>query len=443
MNKRWSISKKRCFVFAFWSIFLFSKAQTFNPFLAQALQNKLDSLRVANNIKGISAGVFHPRMGTWKSVSGISHTGTPLTSDMLFGIASNSKLFTGTLILKLVENNLIQLNDSLFRYLPSYHHIDSNITIRQLLNHTSGLADVTSVPGYPDSMMNNPNRIFTAHEMMGWAGPPLFSPGTSWSYCNTNYLLAGMIAERVTGRPYHQLLRDSILTPLQLDSTFLDVYERLGYPVAQPWQAGINNHSIPRTSVNSAAWSAGAMYSNSSEMLQWYNALFNGNFLGRNSFAEMTRFVGTGNYGIGISRNSVIGRTVWTHGGTIWGGYNSSMMYDTATGIVVCVLINQLPAQAYQMAAQLLSIMVQGNVGIIDPSGTKNTIEIFPNPTEGMFEVRHVEEKVGPLKVFDVFGNLLFETSERFISLAQYPKGIYFLQGTTSLGNVNVKIVRN
>jgi D-alanyl-D-alanine carboxypeptidase len=117
-------------------------------------------------------------MGTWRGVTGLSHAGTPLTPDLLFGIASNTKLFTGVLLLKLAEHNLVHLDDSLHEYLPAYTHIDSNITIRQLLNHTSGLYDDTSVPGYPDSMPANPNRVFSASELMTWAGPPLFQAET-------------------------------------------------------------------------------------------------------------------------------------------------------------------------------------------------------------------------------------------------------------------------
>ncbi|MFN5347459.1 MAG: serine hydrolase domain-containing protein, partial [Bacteroidota bacterium] len=342
---------KKLFSFLlFVSLSINANSQTFDPVLANELQNKIDSIRIANNIKGISVSVVYPGMGTWNGVSGVSHIGTPITSDMLFGIASNTKLFTGVLLLKLAESNFISLDDSLYEYLPTFNNIDSTITIRQLLNHTSGLDDVTSVPGYPDSMLTDPNRIFTASELITWAGPPQFAAGTSWSYCNTNYLLAGMIAESVTGISYSQLLRDSILTPLQLDSTFLDVYEPILYPVAQPWQGGFNNNAIPRTSVNSAAWAAGAMYSTSGEMVQWYNALMHGLVLNTNSFNEMTTFVGSGNYGIGIGQATVIGRTVWTHGGSIWGGYSSNMMYDPSTGIIICVLINQFPAPAFQVS---------------------------------------------------------------------------------------------
>ncbi|MFM7768527.1 MAG: serine hydrolase domain-containing protein, partial [Bacteroidota bacterium] len=311
--------------FQFFVLVASAQAQSFDPVLAGRLQNVIDSMRTTNNIKGLSACVIYPGVGTWKGVSGVSHFGTPINSDMEFGIASNTKLFTGVLMLKLAESGLLTLEDSLHEHLPTFNNIDSSITIRQLLNHTSGLDDVTSVPGYSDSILNDPNRIYTAAELITWAGQPLFPAGTDWNYCNTNYLLAGMIAESVTGQPYGQLLRDDILTPLQLDSTFLDVYDSVIYAIANPWQNGFNNNAIPRKSLNSAAWAAGAMYSTSGEMVQWYDALMNGQVLSPSSFQELTTFVGSGNYSMGIAETNVVNRTVWCHGGAIWGGYSSSM----------------------------------------------------------------------------------------------------------------------
>jgi D-alanyl-D-alanine carboxypeptidase len=417
-------------------------AQTFDPVLANKLQNKIDSIRTANNLKGISACVIYPGFGTWKGVTGISHTGFPITSDMEFGIGSNTKLFTGVLLLKLAENNIIQLDDSLHQYLPAFNNIDSNITIRQLLNHTSGLADVTSVPGYPDSMLTNPNRVFTASEMMTWAGLPQFSAGTSWDYCNTNYLLLGMIAESATGQSYSQLLRDSILTPHQLDSTFLDVYETILYPVAHPWQAGVNNNSIPRTSVNSAAWAAGAMYSTSGEMVQWYNALMNGQVLNSNSFNELTTFVGSGNYGMGISQATVIGRIVWTHGGTIWGGYNSSMVYDTATGIIICVLINQLPAQAFQVSIQLLSTLINNPVGLDESTIPDKLITVYPNPTNGLVRIEIPNQTIQNIKVYDLQCQLIKETIENQFDLSNVSNGTYFIKVQTKQGFYSYKLIK-
>ena len=411
---------------------LFSvSAQSFDPELATKLQFKLDSFRAANNLKGISACVMSPGLGTWKGVTGISHPGTPISSDLLFGIASNTKLFTGVLLLKLAENSIISLEDELHEYLPTFDHIDSTITIRQLLNHTSGLDDVTSVTGYPDSILSNPNRIFTAPELMTWAGPPLFQPGTGWGYCNTNYLLAGMIAEQATGKPFYQLLRDSILTPLQLDSTFLDVYETIPFTVAHPWQGGVNSNTIPRVALNSAAWTAGAMYSTAGEMAQWYNALLNGQFLNTSSLTEMTTFVGSGNYGIGISRAIVNGRTVWTHGGTIWGGYNSSMMYEPSTGIVICVLINQLPAQAYQVSIQLLSTIINHTVSAIDIDAEEMSQSVYPNPTNGIVNIDIPNQAIQGIKVYDSQGKLIKEATKSQFTLSNYPNGKYWILAQT------------
>lgn len=419
------------------------RAQSVDPLLSGRLQQIVDSVRTANNYKGISAAIIFPGQGSWQGVSGISHPGTPITPGMAFGIASNTKLFTAVLLLKLAENNLIRLDDSLHSYLPAYPNVNPDITIRQLLNQTSGLDDVTHIPGYADSMLSNPNRIFTAAEMMAWTGPPLFAPGTDWNYCNTNYLLAGMIAEQVTGRSYSELLRDSILTPLQLDSTYLDVYETNLSPIANPWQAGVNNIAIPRTSVNSAAWSAGAMYSTAAEMTQWYQALLNGDLLTSASLTEMTTFVGSGDYGMGIARSTLNNRTIWYHGGQIWGGYNSSMMYDPEAGIVVAVLINQLPAQAYQLAFQLHSTLVQFPVGIAEEGSQPAYGMLYPNPASDWITIPDSSPEASQLvQVYTITGELVKETTATQFSVAGLSKGLYMVYVHGSNGSVKHKLLK-
>jgi len=417
-------------------------AQSFDPVLAIKLQNKIDSIRTANNLKGISASVIYPGVGTWKGVTGISHSGFPITSDMEFGIGSNTKLFTGVLLLKLAENNIINLNDSLHQYLPYFNNVNPNITIRQLLNHTSGLADVNDVVGYADSILTNPNRIFTPTEVMTWVGSPLFPAGTSWNYCNSNYILAGMIAESATGQSFGQLLRDSILSPLQLDSTFLGVYDSVLYTIAHPWQGGLDKFSTPRKALNSVAWSAGAMYSTSGEMAQWYHSLMNGQVLNQTSFNELTTFVGSGNYGIGLYNTNVIGRTVWQHGGTIWGGYNSSMVYDTATGIIICVLINQTPAQAFQISIELLSTLINNTVGITENTISEKLISVYPNPTNGLVNIRIPNQTIQKVKVYDIQGQLIKESAESQFYLSDYPNGTYLIKVQTKQGAYNDKFIK-
>lgn len=409
------------------------QAQIFNSALASRLQNTIDSILIVKDIKGISAGVYIPSMGTWQGVSGISHPGVPITHDMEFAIASNTKLFTAVLLLKLAENNKLSIEDSLHEFLPSYKNIDPNITIRQLLNHTSGLDDVTSIPGYPDSIMNNPRRMYTASELLTWAGPPAFAPGKGWEYCNTNYLLAGLIAEKVTGQPYGKLIRDSILIPLKLDSTFIDVYDSVLYTIAHPWQAGRDNSGTPRISLNSAAGAAGAMYSTSSEMLQWYNALMNGKVLKPKSMNDLTTFVGKERYGMGIAEYIINGKKVWTHGGQIWGGYNSSMMYDPSSGIIICILTNQLPAQAFQISVQMLTTVWNSIVGIEEYN--RDSYILFPNPTNDVVTISCDDREIQSIKIYDIQGNNVMETNKETFSIAQLPAGTYNIR-VFSIGEV-------
>ncbi|MFN4770168.1 MAG: serine hydrolase [Candidatus Kapaibacterium sp.] len=423
-------------------------AQPVDNALAGRLQNTIDSLRAEFAVPGVSACVYVPGRGVWQGVSGTSHAGVAIQPSMQFAIASNTKLFTGVLLLKLMQNKLLRLEDSLHSYLPPYANIDSNITIRQLLNNTSGLDDVTSVPGYPDSMLSNPRRIYTATELLRWAGAPEFAPGRGWSYCNTNYLIAGLIAEKVTGQPYHRLLRDSILTPLGLDSTFLDVYEDGRFTVAHPWQAGVDNFSVPRVSVNSAAWSAGAMYSTASEMVQWYRALMSGKVLGSEGYKELTTFVGSGKYSTGLSEDTFVGRIVWQHGGSIWGGYNSTMIYDTSSGIVVCVLTNKLPGQPLVMARQLLlgalntPVSVESEDTNTDVHATALDACIYPNPGSESISITMPGAQVDSVAVYSAAGSVMIANSSPTLSVSNLPAGVYFVHAHTAKGTAVLKLVK-
>ena len=413
---------------------VFSRAQTFNPALALEFQQTIDSLRIDQNLKGISACVIYPGEGTWKGVTGISEEGVPISTEMVFGIGSNTKLFTGVLILKLIEDNLLLIQDSLHEYLPSFTNIDSTITLFQLLHQTSGLDDVLNVPGYQDSMLTDLNRIFTAAELMTWIGTPLFEPGAGWNYCNTNYLLAGMIAESVTNQSYNELLHSYILDPLQLDSTYLGVYDTADVVLAQPWQNEINTINLPRTSILSAAWSAGAMYSTSGEMAQWYQALMGGEVLSPQAFAMMTNFIGSGNYGIGISEMTLDGRTVWLHGGSIWGGYNSSMMYDTETGIIICVLINQFPAEASLVATALLHAAVNTPVSIQASTSIQHKLILYPNPAYDWLTIDTQGQQLEKVQLHAATGELVIEGTTNNFSIAHLSAGVYVVHVRTNLG---------
>ena len=225
----------------------------------------------------------------WQGTAGDSYTGQPITSDMEFGIASNTKLFVSAVMLKLTENNILSLDDSLHSWLPSYPNIDPDITIRQLLNHTSGVQDPIFLSPWKDTIMNNPSRNFTPQEVLSWVGTPLFPAGTSWSYSNINYILAGMIAENATGFHISKLIRDSILTPLNLDSTFYDVEEPERGILAHRWFNSFDYNDTSRVGLNTAGGCAGALFSNSGDMTRWYHTLMTGQLLSLIHISEPTR----------------------------------------------------------------------------------------------------------------------------------------------------------
>ena len=295
----------------------------------------------------MSASVYIPGQGTWKGTAGLSYAGQPISPDMQLGIASNTKLFVAAVMLKLAENNIISLDDKLSQWLPAYPNVNPNITIRQLLNHTSGISDPLFVSPWMDTIMKNPTRVFTPNEVLGWLGAPSFPAGTSWGYSNVNYIIAGMIAEIRTGYHISRLIRDSLLTPLNLNSTFYDVKESLAGTIAHRWWNNMDYHDTSRVALNTAGGCAGALFSSSGDMAQWYHQLFSGQVLTPASMAALTHFVPTTssslNYGLGLDRETTAGITYWGHGGSTW-GYRSKMIYDTCIGAVVCGLTNSYPS---------------------------------------------------------------------------------------------------
>ncbi len=339
----------------------YCKSQSFNPQLGSMLQDTLNTYVAAiTNIKGMSAAVYLPGQGIWQGTAGVSYTGQPITSDMEFGIASNTKLFVSAAMLILEENHILSLDDSLSDWLPSYPNINPNITIRQLLNHTSGVQDPIFLSPWMDTIMANPTRVFTPTEVLTWVGTPLFAPGVSWSYSNVNYILAGMVAESATGMHISQIIRDSILTPLNLDSTFYDVEEPEFGTIAHRWYNTIDYNDTSRVGLNTAGGSAGSLFSNSGDMIKWYHAIMNGQLLSPASFAELTTFVPTGGaytYGLGLENQTWFGHNTYAHGGSTW-GYKSRMVYDPCMGAVVCGLVNSWPSGMDGIAILLYRVLV-------------------------------------------------------------------------------------
>jgi len=373
--------------------FTVARAQTFNALLAKDLQDTLDSyVNSIPNIKGMSASVYLPGRGVWTGTHGVSYGGTPIAGNMLFGIASNTKVFVAATILKLVENGDLSLDDPLRKWIGAYTNINPNITIRQLLNHTSGISDPLFVAPYVDTIRNNPTRVFTPDEVLRWVGAPTFAPGNGWGYSNINYVIAGLIAEKATGRHISALIREYILVPLELNNTFFDVKEPSPGTIAHRWFNGVDFHDTSRVGLNTAGASAGAIFSTSSDMVRWYHALLSGSLLDSASFAELTTFVTTSGaytYGLGIERQPFFAHMTWGHGGSTW-GYRSRMVYDPATGAAVAGLTNSWPSGVdgvtlllYKVLLDRLPSSANAITGVISVCAGQRDVTFTTTPIAG------------------------------------------------------------
>jgi D-alanyl-D-alanine carboxypeptidase len=401
-----------------------------DPSLAQALQYTLDSVRVAENIKGISAAMIIPGQGLWIGTSGYSvpSTSDTITSDMLFGIGSNTKTFIATTMLQLQEEGVLSLDDPLCRWLPTYRqdqyrYIDSNITIRQLLNHTSGIYNYAGGEWarYRDSLQANPARFWEPESLLAiFMRPPNFSLGTSYSYCNTNYLLAGMIIKVATGTSVSLQLHQRFLTPLNLSSTYLAVEDSLVGVRAHPWGSwdfasdNIDFYSFPIISMYSFPWTAGAMFSIPENMVRWIYNLYGGNVLKDSSLTQMLTFTAEsgGYYGLGIGKENFDGITMIGHSGG-WYGYTSEMLFNPESHLCVATTENSNNV-SWWLTPHLLSTYLRYGAPIYAVSLDKTS---FTPVTDTLFAtcyLRNPESHPFSIKAYYLLGDNISDSSVFF-----------------------------
>lgn len=362
-----------------------SNAQSFNSNLATLLQDSLTNMVAAfTNTKGMQVSVYLPGQGVWTGSAGLSYAGNPITNDMILGLASNSKLYTAVTMLKLQESGVLDLDDPISMYLAPIANVNPAITIRQLLNHTSGVSDPFFSTALLDTLDAHHTQVYTPVMVLAWLGAPAFAPGMGYQYSNINYILTGMVAESATGFHISQLIRDNILDPLQLDSTFYDIEEPITGNLAHRWMAGADLHDTSRVSLNTAGGCAGSMFATTSEVVQWYNTLMSGQVIDQSSLTEMTNFLMPGNYGLGIQTQSIFGHTYWGHSGGTY-GYRSKVMYDPCMQAAICGVANNSEAAEQGITALLMKIIWDVVPGC--PGAITGTPVVCPGTTSITYSV--------------------------------------------------------
>lgn len=347
--------------------------------LEARLQAVVDRLRIKLGIPGMSATVLFPDGSAWTGVSGLADVRDSLavTPDTAFAIASMSKMFTSAEILALIDEGRLRLTDSAARLVPSGLPIrlDPRITIAMLLDHTSGLADFFLNPTIDAALQRTPTRAWTAIDALRYVGKPLSKPGVAWHYANTNYLLLGLIAERLTGRPLAAEIRDRFLDPLGLTRTWYQVleppretiahaYRLIGTkPTAKPIDLADGTGVMPFRSVITAAGGAGSIAATSEDVARWARALYGGEVLGPvgtglllSDFTKTVGYVRGVAYGYGVQALSIDGHASLGHSGRLLGS-RGVVRHFPIEGYTIAVLTNQSRTDPAAIVRSLLAVV--------------------------------------------------------------------------------------
>ncbi|MEU2868116.1 serine hydrolase domain-containing protein [Streptomyces olivoreticuli] len=279
------------------------------------------------------------RAGSWDLHSGTADTGAkrPIGPNDQFRIASQTKTFTAVVVLQLVDEGKVELDAPIERYLPGVvagnGYDGAKISVRQILQHTSGISDKSGVP------RANPDGTYSLREVIraGLTNPPLFAPGTGWRYSNTNFLVAGLLIEQITGMPAGDAITARIIRPLGLTRT---AYPRPGdRKLDDPYLPGYVGGRVGpfflwvnRTfAVELTAFAtAGAMASTEQDMTTFDQALADGKLLSSAMLAQMRTTVpmpgwpANMSYGLGLWRLDLsCGGQAWGHFGDLLTGHAS------------------------------------------------------------------------------------------------------------------------
>lgn len=334
--------------------------------LKEQIQKELDSLHAQYRFPGATAACILPD-GTVEAfavgLADIEHN-IPMTPQSRMLAASIGKTFTGATILALAQENLLSLDDPVSKWLgdrPWYSRLPNHeeITIRHLLNHTSGIPDHVESEDFArafgrDAELQNepmpPEKLIS----FTWDRQPLFKAGEGWSYTDTGYILLGLIIEKITGRSYYEEVKRRFLEPWHLDLTSPSDRRELS-GLASGYMAAENRFGLPaRTTIRPEVmawhpgieWTGGGFVSNPRDLVVWGKNLFEGRAVKGRYLDDLLKSVQISEddsltlYGtaVAVKKGGPYG-TVYGHGGWI-PGYSSSLRYYPDYGVCIAFQIN-------------------------------------------------------------------------------------------------------
>jgi D-alanyl-D-alanine carboxypeptidase len=290
--------------------------------------------------------------------------GPAVTAKDRFRVASVTKMFVAVVVLQLAGENRLGLDDPLADYLPDFPGA-RGITVRQLLDHTSGVADYTQIEGFGRGLIEDRDRVWTPTEVLALAARrgAEFEPGTDYAYSNTDYVLLGEVIRVATGSSWADQVRTRILEPLGLRDTYVPGTDGTeDAPPVIPGFFDVDNDGSQENVETGGPWpaqdtaegAAGAIVSTAHDLVVFGNALFRGRLLDDSALdalaAEQPHHPRNSNYGLGLEiQRRDYRTTTWGHGGFL-PGFRSTLRYLPEHDLLVVALVNDSRADADDLA---------------------------------------------------------------------------------------------
>lgn len=324
---------------------------------AEELPPLLEAKMAELGVPGLIVRIDVPDGCQWTAALGFEDAGKtrPMRLDEHVRVGSVTKTFTGTVILQLVDEGKLGLDDPISKHFPGVPN-GSAITIRQLLQMTSGLYNFSEGAAFNRALDSNPVKVWTIQQLLdlGFAGKPYFAPGGGFHYSNTNTVILGRLAETVTGEPLAELYRKRIFQPLGMTGTSLPADASLPKPSPRGYMYGTNVGTTPpacdaikvgRHDVTDASpswtWAAGGAVSTLEDLTIWAKALALGTRIGPATQAERIRFRAAGSgpaaAGYGLAMADFFG--VLGHDGNL-PGFSTFVGYQPEKKATIIALAN-------------------------------------------------------------------------------------------------------
>jgi D-alanyl-D-alanine carboxypeptidase len=322
------------------------------PTLRQAsntapLNTALGSARAKVGAPGAEAAVVACGRVLWAGFSGVSdlRSRREVSGRTLFVLASSTKTITATMIMQLVQAGRLSLNTPLSAFYPRLPNA-SGITVRMLLNMTSGLPEYLDNPRISNIINNDPRHRWTRNEILTGLGPAQFAPGARYRYTNTNFIALGGILERITGTSIEDNFKRRVGRPAGMtSSTFIPTpagTSRMAQPYTQANNGTLSDWWIPGYGLSNdywgPVWTDGGLASTATDLARFGNALLRDRLVNAQAVAQMTN-AGPNDYGLGIYGQSFDGHWWLGHDGD-YGGFESEDWTDRSRQVSIAVTTN-------------------------------------------------------------------------------------------------------